>query len=268
MGFVKNDFHKCSDGFLFLYQRFRIFTTMKTIEIHTSHNVMIEYELASLGARIGAFVIDVVILFFYYLIVAMAGMNAAFSEGDLVFILIMLIPLMTYSLWSEFLFNGQTVGKMALGIRVVNVDGQAATLGNYFLRWAMKLIDVWFSAGGLGAIFITSSFRAQRTGDVIAGTTVIRNRPSNSYSINDILKIKSKNEHQPQYLNVVQFTDEDMILIKTALTRLNRYPNKAHKEMVKKLFHKCVTQLNLDEPPKDKIKFLNALLQDYIVLTR
>ncbi|MCB0478800.1 MAG: RDD family protein [Crocinitomicaceae bacterium] len=241
---------------------------MKTIEIHTSHNVMIEYELASLGTRLGALIIDVVILFFYYLIIAIAGIRVAIQDDNFVFIVIMTIPLLTYSLWTEFFFNGQTIGKMALGIRVVNVDGQAATLGNYFMRWAMKLIDVWFSGGGLGAIFITSSFRSQRTGDIIAGTAVIRNRPSNSYSINDILKIKSKGEHEPQYLNVVQFTDEDMILIKSALTRLNRYPNKAHKEMVKKLFQKCVDKLNLEEPPKDKIKFLNALLQDYIVLTR
>lgn len=241
---------------------------MKSIEIHTSHNVMIEYELANLGQRLGALVIDIVILFFYWMIVFLATIEGRLDDGEAVMALIMMIPAFTYSLWTEFLFGGQTVGKMALGIRVVNIDGQTATLGNYFMRWSMKLVDLWMSAGGLGAIFITSSFRSQRTGDLVAGTTVIKNRPTNSYSINDILKIKSKNEHQPQYLNVIQFTDEDMILIKSALTRLNRYPNKAHKEMVKKLFHKCVEKLNLEEPPKDKIKFLNALLQDYIVLTR
>lgn len=228
---------------------------------------MIEYELASLGSRLGALVIDLVILFFYWIVIFMAG-GGPLGIGESSFLYIMMIPMFTYSLWTEFFFGGQTVGKMALGIRVVNVDGQTATLGNYFMRWSMKLVDLWMSAGGLGAIFITSSFRSQRTGDIVASTAVIKNRPTNSYSINDILKIKSKSEHQPQYLNVVQFTDEDMILIKSALTRLNRYPNKAHKEMVKKLFQKCVEKLNLEEPPKDKIKFLNALLQDYIVLTR
>jgi uncharacterized RDD family membrane protein YckC len=240
---------------------------MKSIEIQTSHNVSIEYELADLGSRAGALLIDLIVLFFYWMIIFFAAAGQMMRD-EMVLVLIMMIPAMTYSLWTEFLFSGQTVGKMALGIRVASVDGQTATLGNYFMRWTMKLVDFWFSLGGLGAIFITSSFRSQRIGDVIAGTTVIKNRPTNSYSINDILKIKSTSEHQPTYLNVIKFTDEDMILIKSALTRLNRYPNKAHKKLVHNLCHKCVDLLNLEEVPKDKIKFLNALLQDYIVLTR
>lgn len=241
---------------------------MKTIEIETSHNITIEYELANLGARGGALLIDLIVMFFYWMLVFFAFANELATGGDSVIALIMMLPVFTYSLWTEFLFSGRTVGKMALGIRVVSVDGQLATLGNYFMRWTMRLVDIWFSAGGMAAIFITSSFRSQRIGDVIGGTTVIKNRPTNSYSINDILKIKSTTEHEPTYLNVVRFTDEDMILIKSALTRLNRYPNAAHKTLVKNLCTKCMELLNLEEMPKDRIKFLNALLQDYIVLTR
>lgn len=241
---------------------------MKTIEIQTSHNVTIEYELAGLGTRMGALMIDLLVLFFYWIIIFLAGAGSMIENSESVFVLIMLIPAITYSFWTEFLFSGQTLGKMAVGIRVVNIDGRTATIGNYFIRWSVKLIDLWFSSGGLGAIFITSSFRNQRIGDVLAGTTVIKNKASNTYSIQDILKIKNSSEHQPKYLNVVRFTDEDMILIKTALSRINRYPNSAHKKLINDLVEKCTRLLNIKEAPKDKVKFLNTLLQDYIVLTR
>ena len=71
-----------------------------------------------------------------------------------------------------------------------------------------------------------------------------------------------------ELLDVEGLTDEDMILIKNAINRVKRYPNDAHKDLVRELAKRAADELNLDEVPKKKLTFLKTLLQDYIVLTR
>ena len=58
-----------------------------------------------------------------------------------------------------------------------------------------------------------------------------------------------------------------MMLIKLSLNRAIKYKNKAHQEAITQLCNQISNRLSIDIP-KDKIKFLKILLQDYIVLTR
>lgn len=178
------------------------------------------------------------------------------------------LPVMFYSILCEYLFKGQTVGKMAMGIRVVKLNGENATLNDYAMRWAFNLIDFWFSAGAIAALFISTTEKGQRLGDILAQTAVIRNNPEQIYTIRDILNIKDRSKHDPTYMGVTKFTDEDMILIKNAITRVKKYPNEPHKQLVRDLAAKAAEELQLEEVPKKKLTFLKTLLQDYIVLTR
>ncbi|WP_070138372.1 RDD family protein [Crocinitomix algicola] len=246
---------------------------MKTVDVLTSHNISIDYEAASVLNRGIALFIDLLIVFVYYLIMILvvASVSFGFRTMDLFEILInilVVLPMMFYSLIMEYLCKGQTVGKMAMGIRVVNLNGENASLGDYALRWSFKIIDFWFSVGAIGALFITTTEKGQRLGDVLAQTAVVRNKPQQLYSIRDILNIKDRSKHEPTYLNASKFTDEDMILIKNAITRVKKYPNDAHKELIRELADKAASELKLDAVPQKKLSFLKTLLQDYIVLTR
>lgn len=245
---------------------------MKTIEILTANNISIQYETATVMNRGLALFIDLIVMFIYWLIMALflSSFFSFINSGVLIvfYYILVAIPFITYSLFMEFFFKGQTVGKMAMGIRVIKLNGENVDLNDCAMRWSFKIVDFWFSSGGIGALFISTTEKGQRLGDLLAQTAVIKTNPTQKYSIKDILKIKNKKEYQPTYLAVTKFTDEDMILVKNAISRVKKYPNKAHKDLIIQLTNSIVEQLNITEPPKKKIQFLNTVLQDYIVLTR
>jgi uncharacterized RDD family membrane protein YckC len=246
---------------------------MKTVDVVTSHNISIDYEAASVVNRGIALFLDLLIIFVYSIIMSIIlgsmGLGWRAQELSVILSYIMVgLPVMFYSLLFEFLLKGQTPGKMAMGIRVVNLNGENASLGDYTLRWSFKIIDFWFSFGAIGALFISTTEKGQRLGDVLAQTAVVRNKPEQIYSIRDILNIKDRSKHEPTYLNAYKFTDEDMILIKNAITRVKKYPNEPHKQLIRDLASKAAELLKLEDVPKKKLTFLKTLLQDYIVLTR
>lgn len=246
---------------------------MKQIDILTSNNVTIQYQLASLLQRGVAFLLDSVFLWVYYLIVvyfifglAMGGVR---SPGVFwTVIIIFFIPAYAfYDLICEIIFKGQSAGKAIMGIRVVKANGQLAEPGDLFIRWAYRLIDVGFSGGGIAAIFISSSQNSQRLGDLAANTVVIRTKPENRYHLRDILQL-TKKDYTPTYPQVTSLSDEDLLLIKNAIDKVQGYPNDANKKFVLKLVKKSAEILNIEEIPKNKITFLKTLLKDYVMLTR
>ncbi len=244
---------------------------MKTTEIVTAHNVVIQYEVAPVLLRGVAQLIDFMVIGLYFWIFVIIFSTAIFRDvegiGMFVFTIFML-PVIFYSFLLEGLFGGQTVGKMAIGIRVLNVNGNNATLGELFLRWCFRFIDNILSLGSLAIIVSLSSDKNQRFGDVLANTVVVKLKPNQEFSITDILKIKSSEGYVPSYPEVVKFTDEDMLIVKNALERLKNNPNDEYKRLAKELVTKICTQLGIAEPEKEKMNFLKTVLQDYIVLTR
>jgi len=164
---------------------------MKTVDVITSHNISIDYEAASVMSRGVALFLDLLIKLVYYVVILVIFLVFGLEFASLDFILIFFtivvgLPIMFYSLVLEYLLKGQTIGKMAMGIRVVNLNGENASLGDYTLRWSFRLIDFWFSLGAIGALFISTTEKGQRLGDVLAQTAVVRNKPEQLYSIRDI----------------------------------------------------------------------------------
>jgi len=249
---------------------------LKTAEIVTTHNVIIQYEMAPILSRVVASILDMIIVGFYFglmtlMFASIIGSSFGYDDVSNVAILfwyICLLPGFFYSFLCEALLGGQTFGKMALGIRVLNISGDNASIGDLFLRWSFRLIDILASVGALGLIVSLSNDRSQRLGDVVSNTIVIKLKPTNEFSITDILNIKSSKDYEPTYPSIVQLSDEDMLLIKNSMDRLKKNPNDAHKNLVRELADLTAEKLNLSETPEKKITFLKTALQDYIVLTR
>ncbi len=256
---------------------------MKTIEFESAQNVKIEYELASVGQRTAAAMLDFVMFFIYFIIFGMVvGFSGWFQEdlGSYLFfqLLLMKIPWIFYNPVIEYLTHGQSLGKYILGIRVVTVDGERPGLREVFTRWIFKgdflwisadfFVLFWFGIGLMGIVYAGTSRRNQRIGDVMANTIVIRNKSSINYSLKDVLAIKSQDNYTPQYPQAVRFTDEDMLLIKNTIQRVKLYPNDETKRFAIELADKSASLLDLEETPKKRLQFLQTLLQDYVVLTR
>ncbi|MEM9919883.1 MAG: RDD family protein [Bacteroidota bacterium] len=248
---------------------------MRTIDITTTQNVTIEYELASLRDRIFAYIIDALIVGVIYLVLLLTIINAlqdiVYGSSLNVAFLNQFLPLglfIFYQLFSEILADGQSWGKKALGIKVVRLDGKEPGLSDFLLRAIFHMVDTVASMGIVAAMLISSSSKHQRLGDMTANTTVIKVKFSLRFRLEDILKINSLEDYEPSYPEVRQLREKDMLLIKTIISRYRKYRNPAHQKVVNELVDKLVKQMELTEPPANKIDFLKTLIRDYIVLTR
>ena len=241
---------------------------MKRVEIITSNHVAIEYELASPGHRIFALMIDIIVLVVYVLIVGNVLSEANSYSMAMVLSLLISIPFIFYSLICESLFNGQTLGKFALRIRVISMDGKNPGFGASSIRWVFRIVDIWGTGGAMALILASSTDRSQRVGDLLANTAVISLAPKTTYNIQDVLSIKDNKDYTATYPTVTRFTDEDMLLIKNTLDRAKQYPNSNHKAFVQSVADKVKQLLKLDQIKQDDAAFLKTILQDYIVLTR
>lgn len=74
---------------------------------------------------------------------------------------------------SEAKFQGQTLGKKALNVRVISADGTPITVRQAWLRNLLRIADVLPVAYVAGVTSILASPRAQRLGDMVAGTMVV-----------------------------------------------------------------------------------------------
>ncbi len=83
--------------------------------------------------------------------------------------------MLAYYVLMEVLANGQTVGKMLIGIRVVKVDGSRVDLGASLVRNLLRFVDYWCCIP-VGIVAIAISATNQRVGDMLAGTIVVRAR--------------------------------------------------------------------------------------------
>lgn len=149
---------------------------MSQSSITTGQYVTLRHEAASVGTRIGGRVIDLLAIGMYELLMSVFFISVfsdSTSEAFTVFVMFILIaPAIFYTLVMEYLFNGQTLGKMFVHTRVVQVDGSTPTLSSYLMRWMFELVDIDLFFLGLFPILLTR--RHRRFGDLAAGTMVVK----------------------------------------------------------------------------------------------
>lgn len=243
---------------------------MRSIELQTTQNVRINYELALLRDRVIAFVIDFLALCVAVILFSIFAFTALVQVGlELYFSFLVIGPMVTfYTLYMEWLTKGQTLGKMAMRIQVVRIDGKPMVFTDYLLRWVFRLLDVWFSGGAVAVVMISSSTRSQRLGDLVSNTTVVRTTPRMDIQLRDILKINNVGDYQPTYPGVKKFREDDMITLKQTVERYVKYKNPAHTEALHLASDRMRELLGLTEEQGDEVAFLRTIIKDYIVLTR
>jgi len=243
---------------------------MKNIEIITSQNVVLQYELAGLRDRIIAFFIDFVCLVVFTMILSAIGASvfATSQTGSVVFLTLLSCVFIFYSLAFESWNRGQSIGKMAMRIQVIKMAGGQATFSDYAARWVFRLVDIYFSLGAIASILVVSSAKAQRIGDVVANTAVVKMVPKVDLTLHDLLAIHNSVKQAPQYLQAKKLNEEDALLIKQTLDRYHKYNNDAHDEALEQLAQRIKTVLDIEDDGGNTTIFLQTVLQNYIVLTR
>ncbi len=195
---------------------------MQHVEIQTAQNVALRYEVAGVGDRILAVIIDSLLVGTYALLMGLLFIALVSVVDETViwvlFVVLMLIPIFFYHLICEVFFNGQSIGKRARNIRVIRLDGQEPTLGNYLLRWLLRVVDVGISYGLVGLISILVTKHAQRLGDLAAGTTVVS--LAKRRDLRETLFTPVEVDYQIQIPQVDRLTDAEVLLVKDAYALL------------------------------------------------
>lgn len=245
---------------------------MNTVDVLTPQNVKLELKLATVGQRGAAFVIDQAV-FIAYLILVLFALILPFglSEDVAMFIYIFLVypVIFFYSLGMELLFHGQSIGKMALGIRVIRLDGEPIGMDEALSRWFLRIVDIYFSIGSLAILMISSGKYNQRFGDILGGTIVIKEKTVlNSVSLSHVMNLDTKDSYEPVYPRARLLKEEEAMLVKTTLSRFESKRNDGTKKAVEELVNKLEDVLEIKKTEKSNVEFLRTLLKDYIVLTR
>lgn len=246
----------------------------KTIEITTTQNVTIEYELAELRERMLAWLLDLVIVIFAYLLLIqlyqlfLGPFSGGMGEG-VIMALLPFVFFFLYHIFFEIWSIGQTPGKRALNVRVIRLDGKDPEWSDVVLRSILHMVDSLFTAGVIGILFIKTTDKSQRLGDLAAHTTVVKIYSSRyRYLLKDILNISTLGNYEPVYPQVRNLSEQDMLFIKTVLSRRSQYANHAHDEVMEDLVTHLMPLLGIEKRPMNRQDFLKTILLDYIVLTR
>ena len=152
--------------------------------VETPEHVTLDLEIAGVGSRALATIIDMLILAGGTLgtIIAL-GIIAGFgvtlgSVGGAVLLLIGFAVWSGYFILFEGLRQGQTPGKRMVGIRVVGDTGSAVGIGAAAARNLLRIADFLPPPYLIGALLVALHPRGKRLGDIVAGTVVARDRPT------------------------------------------------------------------------------------------
>ena len=254
---------------------------MGIIQIGTAFNIDLEFEIAEFHKRLLAYIIDFGLLLIFLFSMKYVLYNEFllhFDESVGMDILIISLPMLLYSLLTELWFNGQTLGKKIMAIRVISLEGGEPTFGQFLLRWITRFFEwpfffgyIAFSAtnvmiyvfitGMLGiavVIIISVSNRNQRLGDMIAGTVVVNTKSALTLADTVFMQI-DKTDYKVMFPEVMRLSDRDINTIKAVLTQAGKRNNY---DMCNRVSMKIkeVLQINSDMHVD---QFLEKLLADY-----
>jgi uncharacterized RDD family membrane protein YckC len=149
------------------------------LTITTPEGVAVDLELANIGSRFLAALLDVLIQGGIGLVAVLIAV-AALDGGALALVLSIgaFLLLFGYDVAFEVRNHGRTPGKRAAGLRVVRDTGAPVTFVTSAIRNVLRLIDILPAFYGVAMIAIFFTRRHQRLGDIAAGTLVVRELPT------------------------------------------------------------------------------------------
>jgi uncharacterized RDD family membrane protein YckC len=146
----------------------------------TGDAVVLDVQIAQLPVRALSTFIDLTVVFIAYIIgivlwaATLTDLDPALSAA--VLIIFTVLAIVGYPLIFETATRGRSLGKMALGLRVVSDDGGPERFRQALLRALAGFIEIWTLAGAPAVICSMVSPKGKRVGDVFAGTMVISER--------------------------------------------------------------------------------------------
>lgn len=149
-------------------------------QVVTGDAVVLDVQIAQLPVRALSALIDITVILVGYFIgvmlwaITLSEFDPALSGS--VLIIFTVLAIVGYPVIFETATRGKTLGKMALGLRVVSDDGGPERFRQALFRGLASFIEIWMFFGGPAVICSLLSPKGKRLGDVFAGTVVISER--------------------------------------------------------------------------------------------
>jgi uncharacterized RDD family membrane protein YckC len=188
----------------------------------TPEAIVLGLPVASVGSRAVAILIDLLIQGGALVLLSFAAVSVAAADlgwvGFSIILLAVFGILFGYPTAFETFWRGRTPGKAAMGLRVVTVEAAPVEFRHAAIRAALGLIDFWATSGGVAVVSALFTKRAQRLGDLAAGTLVVREGRGNSVTALRFEPPRGAEAYTDQ-LDVSTLTERDYVMIRSVLVR-------------------------------------------------
>ena len=245
----------------------------ETLDIQTPENVAFGYQVAGIGSRFLATLLDSLLIVLLQIVVilvfvlVLSGFNLL---GDTIAAwvyavlgIVGFIFFWGYYIFFEMLWNGQTPGKRWVGLRVIRTDGTPITLSESFIRNLTRLVDFLPAMYGIGIISMFLDKQSRRLGDLAAGTLVVHDRAPISIQALSVKRTVnfSRQGFHPVSLDefpLERLTNDDLALIEDFLLRREQL---THREtLANQILNTLYTRLGLPLPSISRVEAEDMLL--------
>jgi uncharacterized RDD family membrane protein YckC len=150
--------------------------------VATPERVSFDYQVAGIGTRVIAQLLDLLILggvlLGVWLAAAAVGQSGLDSVAYLLAVIGSFVVVFGYFWACEAFWSGQTVGKKVFRLRAVGDRGEPMTFFQAGIRNIVRVIDFLPYAYGVGIVVLFINGRGKRLGDLAAGTVVVKDSDS------------------------------------------------------------------------------------------
>lgn len=208
----------------------------ETLHIDTPENIAFGYQISGIGSRFFAALLDSLLIAALQIVIAVVlsiftslNIRSTDTLSILIMGLVSFIFFWGYYVFFEVLWNGQSPGKLVVGLRVVRTDGTSITLYESLIRNLVRLVDFLPVVYGVGVIAMFLDAHSRRLGDLAAGTLVVYHRTADVIAPvreEDLSKYAYRNDANPIGFPVECLTPADIAFIEQYHRRRSELPNK------------------------------------------
>ena len=226
---------------------------VSTAPVVTPEAVPLDLEPAGLGSRFLALILDWAVqgvaatALSLGLLAAVPGDAAGLAQA-LVLLLLFLV-VFGYPVACETLWRGRTVGKLALGLRVVTVEGAPVRFRHAAIRAALGMVDFLLTGGAAAVLSVLFTARNQRLGDLVAGTIVLRERTGLPAPASVTFDVPYGLEAYAATLDAAAVRPEDYGAVRAFLLRAGSLRPEVRYDLAVKLATPLVSRLRTRPPP-------------------
>jgi uncharacterized RDD family membrane protein YckC len=255
------------------------------VDIKTPEFVSIQFQIAGLGSRSAAFIIDQLLLMLVNILAVIVLLLVLNGMSSLPFfmmldntlpIAITIIALFVvnwgYFFSFEYFSGGRTLGKKLMGIRVIQENGHSITLLSSFIRNLLRIIDSLPTAYFLGIIMIFFHSKHKRLGDLVAGTIVVHERKAKRKKKQSPLEVEitsrglSKEDLTIDEWTLKSLGNKEWKLVSTYARRFQQIPSAERDELTKQMAELLFPKIGLVPEGKSTSDLENTLLVLYLIL--